>query len=372
VLKIESPKRPDGMRFATVAKPTDDDWLEYGPTFHGANPGKRSVAIDFSTPSGRELLLDLVAHADVVVENFTPRVLANAGLDHAELVARRSDLILLRMPGFGLDGPWRDHPGFAQTMEQVSGIGWLTGLADGEPIVRSTIDPIAGIHGAFAVLAALEHRARTGEGQLIELPMMEVALNIAAESIVTWSAEGVRLDRQGNRGPRAAPQGVYPCAGDEQWVTLAVATDAQWEALVTVLDRPAWALAPELADRAGRRAAHDAVDAHLARWLADRDRDRTVEQLLAAGIPAAPVWDQNVQDQLPQLVARGFAQTVEHPVAGPVATPGIGMRSSQLDIAYRAPAPTVGQHTGVVLREVLGLGGDDLARLVAEGAIGTV
>ncbi|MCU1378619.1 MAG: caib/baif family protein [Acidimicrobiales bacterium] len=372
VLKIESPKRPDGMRFATVAKPTDDDWLEYGPTFHGANPGKRSVAIDFSTPSGRELLLDLVAHADVVVENFTPRVLPNAGLDHAELVARRSDVILLRMPGFGLDGPWRDHPGFAQTMEQVSGIGWLTGLAEGEPIVRSTIDPIAGIHGAFAVLAALEHRARTGEGQLIELPMMEVALNIAAESIITWSAEGVRLDRQGNRGPRAAPQGVYPCAGDEQWVALAVATDAQWDALVTVLDRPAWALAPELADRAGRRAAHDDVDAHLARWLADRDRDRTVEQLLAAGIPAAPVWDQNAQDQLPQLVARGFTQTVEHPVAGPVATPGIGMRSSQLDIAYRAPAPTVGQHTGAVLREVLGLGGDDLARLVSEGAIGTV
>ncbi|MCU1376091.1 MAG: putative acyl-CoA transferase/carnitine dehydratase, partial [Actinomycetia bacterium] len=142
VLKVESPRRPDGMRFATVATPTDPDWLEYGPTFHGTNPGKRSVAIDFSTPSGREVLLDLVAKADVVVENFTPRVLANAGLDHDDLVARRPDVILLRMPGFGLDGPWRDHPGFAQTMEQVSGIGWLTGRPDGEPIVRSTIDPI--------------------------------------------------------------------------------------------------------------------------------------------------------------------------------------------------------------------------------------
>ena len=141
-------------------------------------------------------MLRLVERADVVVENFTPRVLGNVGLEYDDLVARRADVILLRMPAFGLDGPWRDRPGFAQTTEQVSGIAWMTGEADGEALVRSTIDPIAGIHGAFAVLAALAHRDRTGEGQQIEMPMAEVAMNVAAEPIVTWSATGMLLERE--------------------------------------------------------------------------------------------------------------------------------------------------------------------------------
>jgi crotonobetainyl-CoA:carnitine CoA-transferase CaiB-like acyl-CoA transferase len=196
--------------------------------------------------------------------------------------------------------------------------------------------------------------------------MLEVALNVAAEPIVTWSADGVCLEREGNRGPRAAPQGIYPCAGEEQWVALAVATDEQWAAVVEVVGRRDWAGL----GRAERRARHDELDEGLVAWFAGRDRDTTVELLLDAGIAAAPVWDQNVQDQLPQLVARRFSQVVEHPVAGSVATPGIGIRSDRLDLAYRGPAPTVGQHTDEVLRELLGLGDDDLGALRAEGAIG--
>ena len=213
VVKIESPARPDGMRFATTRPPSDPEWVEYSPTFHAANPGKRSVAIDFSTAEGRELVLRLVERADVVIENFTPRVMPNVGLDYDTLAARRPGLVMVRMPAFGLDGPWRDHSGFAQTSEQVSGIAWLTGTPAIEPIVRSTVDPIAGIHGALAVVAALAHRRRTGNGLLVELPMAEVALNVAAEPIVTWSAYGTLLERQGARGPHGAPQNVYACRG---------------------------------------------------------------------------------------------------------------------------------------------------------------
>src|SRR5437879_7069955 len=250
-------------------------------------------------------------------------------------------------------------------MEQSSGIGWLTGKPDGEPIVRSTIDPIEGMHAAVAVLAALEERERTGEGKLVEVPMIEVALNIAAEPVVTWSAYGHRLDRQGNRGPRAVPQGIYTCAGTEQFVALSVVTDEQWDAVAALIGRPGW-----FADgRAARRAAHDEIDAVLASWFADVDRDETVDALLAAGVPAAPVWSQTDQDALPQLVARHFFQTVDHPLAGAVSLPGIGMRSSALDVAYRAAAPTIGQHTDDVLRGILGLGDDELARLRADGAI---
>jgi crotonobetainyl-CoA:carnitine CoA-transferase CaiB-like acyl-CoA transferase len=367
VLKIESPTRPDGMRAATVVRPPDPNWLEYGPTFHGANPAKRSITIDFSSAAGRELVLDLVAQADVVAENFTPRVLANAGLDFPDLVQRRPDVILLRMPGFGLDGPWRDHTGFAQTMEQTSGIGWLTGMPEGEPLVRSTIDPITGIHGAFAVLAALERRARTGEGQLIELPMLDVALNIAAEPILTWSAYHHLLERRGNRGLTAVPQGVYACEGTEQWVALSVVTDAQWDALVAAIGRPAWAAG--LASRAARRAEHDRIDAELGAWFAGQDRDAAVALLLDAGIPAAPVWNQMLQDELPQLADRGFHQPVGHALAGRVLYPGIGIRSPQLDLAYRAPAPLIGEHTGQVLGEVLGLDDAALAKLADDGVI---
>jgi crotonobetainyl-CoA:carnitine CoA-transferase CaiB-like acyl-CoA transferase len=372
VVKIESPTRPDGMRFATTRPPTDPEWVEYSPTFHGTNPGKRSVAIDFSTPEGRELVLRLVEHADVVVENFTPRVMPNVGLDFGDLVVRRPDLIMLRMPAFGLDGPWRDHSGFAQTSEQVSGIAWLTGTPEVEPLVRSTVDPIAGIHGAVAVLAALAQRRRSGLGQLIELPMAEVALNVAAEPIVTWSAYGALLERQGDRGPNGVPQGVYACRGEEQWVALSITSDDQWRALGTLLGEPPWVLDGALATRSGRRAKHDDVDRELATWFARQDRDDVAARLLADGIHAAPVWDQNVQDELPQLAARGFTQFLDHPVAGRVGLPGTGLRSAQFDLHYRAPAPTVGQHTGEVLRELLDLGDEEVGVLVERGVIGAV
>ncbi len=370
VLKIESPRRPDGMRSATVAPPGAPNWLEFGPTFHASNPAKRSVAIDFSVPSGRDVLLALVERADVFVENFTPRVLANANLDYDVLRARQPGVIVVRLPGFGLNGPWANHSGFAQTMEQSSGIAWLTGTPEGEPLVRSTIDPIEGIHAAFAVLAALEERQRTGEGKQVEVPMIEVALNVAAEPAVTWSAYGYRMDRQGNRGPRAVPQGVYACRGVEQWIALSIETDQQWAAMGEQLGRPAWAVDARLANRAGRRRAHDAIDEKLNAWFANLDRDETVTRLLVAGVPAAPVWDQTDQDSLPQLVARRFFQPVDHPFAGRLELPGIGMRSRGLDLRYRAAAPTIGQHTEDVLREMVGLGDEDLSLLRRDGAIG--
>jgi len=354
VVKIESPTRPDGMRFATTRPPDDPKWVEYSPTFHGTNPGKRSVAIDFSTPEGHELVLRLVEHCDVVVENFTPRVLPNVGLDYDALAARRPDLVMLRMPAFGLDGPWRDHSGFAQTTEQVSGIAWLTGTPEVDPIVRSTVDPIAGIHGAVAVLAALDRRRRTGAGALIELPMVEVALNVAAEPIVTWSAYGALLERQGARGPHGAPQGVYACPGEEQWVALSVGDDDQWRALRQVMGDPAWARDPRFATAAARRRDHDAIDTGLRAWFGEQERDDAVARLIGAGVHAAPVWNQNLLDELPHLAARGFTQWLDHPVAGPVPYPGTGLRATQFDVSYRAPAPTVGQHTSEVLRELLG------------------
>jgi crotonobetainyl-CoA:carnitine CoA-transferase CaiB-like acyl-CoA transferase len=359
------------MRYATVAPPSDPDWLERSPTFHATNPAKRSVCIDFRTPSGREVLLRLVEGADAVIENFTPRVMDNAGLTYDELRRRRDDVIFVRMPGFGLEGPWRDHSGFAQTMEQVSGVGWLTGDPDGEPLIRATMDPVTGIHAAFALLSALEHRRRTGRGQLVEVPMVEVALNVAAEQVITYTAFGHVLQRRGNRGP-GAPQGVYRCAGDDRWVALAVETDAHWRALCRLVgDRP-WTTGPNYASRAGRRRHHDTLDRELGAWFAGQDRDDVVNGLLCAGVPAAPVWDHMILDELPLLAGSGFFQPVTHPVVGEVALPGIGLRSADIDFRYAGPAPTLGQDTAAVLSEKLGYDDAGLAALAGEGAIGPV
>ena len=262
---------------------------------------------------GRALAKRLVAECDVVIENFSPRVMEQFGLGWEELAQVNPSLVMVRMPAFGLAGPWRDRVGFAQTMEQVSGMAWMTGFTDAPIIPRGPCDPLAGMHAMIGLMTALEHRRRTGDGQLVEVAMVKAALNIAAEVVIEQQAYGVALERDGNRGPVSAPQGVYRCLDDahgldapdrgERWLCIAVATDDQWGALRTVLGDPAWAAAPALATAAGRRAAHDAIDAELATWAASKHIDDAVAALWDAGVAAAPVFAGRRNDTLPQPIA---------------------------------------------------------------------
>jgi crotonobetainyl-CoA:carnitine CoA-transferase CaiB-like acyl-CoA transferase len=275
------------------------------------------------------------------------------------------------MPGFGLDGPWRDRIGFAQTMEMLSGMAWVTGFPDGPPVVpRGPGDPLAGLHATFAVLSALELAQRTGEPQLVEVAMIEAALNATAEQHVEHSAYGRLVEREGNRGPAAAPQNVYACAGEEEWLALAVADDAQWDALVDVLGRPDWSSDPRFATSAGRRAAHDDLDGHLSAWCAAQDLDDVVERLAAAGVPAARViLPPDIVDN-PQLRARGFFEEMQHPVTGPNLYSGLPMRLSRGPRRWnRTTTPTLGEHNDEVLGGDLGLGDDERARLRADDVI---
>jgi crotonobetainyl-CoA:carnitine CoA-transferase CaiB-like acyl-CoA transferase len=276
------------------------------------------------------------------------------------------------MPAFGLTGPWRDRVGFAQTMEQMTGLAWLTGHADDQPrIQRGPCDPLAGMHAAFATLIALGERDATGEGHLLECTMVEGALNAAAEQIVESSAYGNVMQREGNRSPWAAPQGLYACRGDEQWLALSVTSDAQWGALVGLLENPTWATDASFDHHTGRRAAHDRIDENLRSWTANRDLASTVEALLACGVPAAAVVDPRTTHTHPQLTARGFYEPLVHPVAGthPVAT--VPFRYRSVESWLRAPAPSLGQHNREILTGVLGLGDAEVDALEAEGVIGT-
>jgi crotonobetainyl-CoA:carnitine CoA-transferase CaiB-like acyl-CoA transferase len=313
-----------------------------------------------------------VAGADAVIENFSPRVMEAFGLGHEVLLGVNPRAVVVRMPAFGLDGPWRDRVGFAPTMEQLSGMAWLTGYPDGAPMApRGACDPLAGIHAAFVLMAALERRSRTGQGALVEVPMIEVALNVTAGQVIEHDVHGFVVEREGNRGPAAAPQNVYPCAGDEQWLALAVADDDQWAALRQVLGAPAWAADPALASHAGRRAAHDVLDRELAAWCAARPRDAAVEQLAAAGVPAAPVvLPPEVVDNA-QLRARGFFEAVEHPDTGPTEYAGLPFaRLRGVNRWCRRPAPRLGQHNDEVLGGELGLSAGELERLREAQVIG--
>jgi crotonobetainyl-CoA:carnitine CoA-transferase CaiB-like acyl-CoA transferase len=378
LIHLESTPRPDGTRLIAGIPATEDQWWEKSPIFSALNTNKKSLTLDFQTERGRELLRRLIPTCDVIVENFTPRVIDQLGLDFDSVRALREDVIMLRMPGFGLDGPWRDNPAFAYIIEDASGLSWLTGYPDRNPYEPYSVgDPNAGVHALNGLLLALEHRRRTGEAVLVEAAMVDAALNVAAEQVIEHSAYGSLLQRAGNRGPVAAPQNLYRTADVDEfdradcWVAIAVTTNRQWEALRDAIGRPGWAMDPELADDAGRRARHDIIDDRLAAWCLPRTGDAIVEALWTAGVPVAKVMQPHRQTELPQLRHRGFFEHVGHPVNVAASHSTLPVRLSDgPERFHHHAAPLLGQHNHELLAE-LGLSAGEIAALEDDGVIGT-
>jgi crotonobetainyl-CoA:carnitine CoA-transferase CaiB-like acyl-CoA transferase len=378
VIHVESTRRPDGTRLIAGVPITEDQWWEKSPIFSGLNTNKRGLTLDLQSTAGRELLLRLIAASDVIVENFTPRVLDQIGLDFAAVQAVRPDAIMLRMPGFGLDGPWRDNPAFAYVIEAASGISWLTGYPDRNPYEPYSVgDPNAGVHALNALLLALEHRRRTGLGVHIEAAMVDAALNVAAEQVIEYSAHGALLQRDGNRGPTAAPQNLYRTNEIDEfgrrdcWVAVAVATDEQWAGLCRALDDPDWATHSGLTSADGRRQHHNLIDDHLNAWCEQRTGDDIVDKLWSHGVPVAKVMQPHRQSELPQLAARGFFENVDHPVNARTPHSTLPFTSTRgPDRVHVRHAPLLGEHNREVLTE-LGLTEAEIAELEAQGVIGT-
>jgi crotonobetainyl-CoA:carnitine CoA-transferase CaiB-like acyl-CoA transferase len=373
VVKVESIQRPDGIRYSGGMRKDVDDWWEYGWVFHAMNTNKRSVTLDLGSADGRGLFNDLVADADVVIENFSPRVMEHFGLTAEALLAVNPRLVIARMPAFGLDGPWRDRVGFAPTMEQIAGLAWVTGLPDGPPVPpRGACDPLAGVHAAFAITAALSFAERTGEGQLVELPMIETVLNVTAVQPMEAEVFGVTLSRQGNRGHGWVIQNLYRCVGDDDWIAVTVRTDDQWQALVKLMGRPSWTDDHRLGTVTGRRERADDIDRRLGDWFGGRELRCAVDELAGAGIPAAPVVSPSLVTENPQLNDREFLETLDHPRTGPgrYPRPPFAPLGGQHTWLMRPP-PTLGEHNGEVLRDLCGLTDQDLARLASAGVIGT-
>jgi len=377
VIHIESARRPDGTRLIAGVPISEDQWWEKSPIFAALNTNKKGLTLDLQSPRGRELLRRLIATCDVVVENFTPRVLDQIGLDFAAIQAIRPDVVMLRMPGFGLDGPWRDNPAFAYAIESASGLSWLTGYPDRPPYEPYSLgDPNAGVHALNGLLLGLEHRRRTGQGVFVEAAMVDAALSISAEQVIEYSAYGALLDRAGNRGPTAAPQNLYLTADIDEfgrpdtWVAVAVATDDQWRRLGDALGSPSWAVDPSLSTAAGRRAHEDLIDGQLAAYCQDRAVDDIVATLWGAGVPVAKVLQPHRQTELDQLAFRGFFEELDHPVNGRAKLSTVPMRLSDGPVSFHTqPAPLLGQHNHELLAE-LGLTEAEIAELEAEGVVG--
>lgn len=371
VIHLESIQRPDGARMYVGPLYGKDRWWELGKMWMATNNSKRDMTLNMRDPKGLELAKRLIARSDVLVENFSPRVFEQFGLDSETVRQCNPQLIMVRMPAFGLTGPWRDHVGFAQTMEQISGQAWLTGHPDDQPrIPRGPCDAIAGYHATFAILASLIGRETTSKGVHIEAAMVECALNVSAAALLEYQESGSVTSRQGNRDDVAAPQGLFACKGVEQWIALSITTDEQWRSLVEVMGFPPWAKEPGLEMTAERITRYDEVVDRVGEWTKHQDLHELVSTLVSVGIPAGAATDPRTMDEHEALIDLGYYEVGEHPVAGSMPYPTIPFQFRAFDGWMKSTPPLLGQDNHAILTE-LGCTDAEIAELEEREIIGT-
>lgn len=361
IVHVETGERLDIMReyppYGAVEGP------DRSGSFASLHRNKRSLTLDLKTAGGRAVMERLVQRADVLLENFTPRVLPSLGFPWSRLTALNPRLVYCAMPGFGTTGPHREHRSYGPTLEGHSGIASMTGYEE-EPPLRmgcSYPDMVGGVTGAFAILAALRERTKTGRGTMVELPQQQAAAALTGIALAEWSVNKRVLGRSGNAHPWFVPHGVYRCAGDDRWIAIAVRDDAQWAPLGPLLGLPPLAHA----ERQARR--HD-IDRAIAHFTASRDADGLARDLRARGVEAYPVRSALDLARDPHLAARGFVEAIDHPVLGRLRYPGPPWRIDGAETAAHEPAPCLGQHTRAILAE-LGYLGAEVTRLTEEGAL---
>jgi benzylsuccinate CoA-transferase BbsF subunit len=372
VIKIESRARPDNLR---LAPPYRDgrDGLEGSGYFATRNSSKRSFALDMRLEAARKVALRLVAEADIVASNFRPGVMDRWGLGYEAVKARNPNVVYLTMPMQGADGPHASFTGFGSTIAALSGLVSLSGLPDRPPVGTGTHFPDhvpnPG-HALVAVLAALVYRARTGEGQAVEVSQLESTINVIGPAIVEASlAHGRPQLRAGNRAPGASPRGVFPCAGADSWVAVTCRSDLEWRALVDVLGLEDAGVDARYATLDARHANEDTLEERVAAATRRFQRDDLVRRLRDRGVPAAPVNSSKDVLVAPDLVARGFWRRLEHPVIGEVSIPRPPMRFASGAPGVLGRPPLLGEHTREVAREVLGMPDEEIDRLASEGVL---
>ena len=371
VIKIEAPQRPDAFRYFNTARPHDPDFHELGSYFNAANTNKRGITLDLNTPRGKELFATLVGKSDVVVENFSPRVMRNLGFDYEHLARINPRIIMVSMSCFGQTGPWRDFVGFGYVFDQVGGAAAISGYEGGPPThMMAASDVTSGIMAVYAMLLALEERERTGRGQLIDMSQVETLAFLLGPEIIRYQLTGAIRPRMGNHDPAFAPHDVYPCRGDDEWASISVETDAQWAALASVVGKPEWARDPRFATASARKRNERELDAAIADWTRRHGKHEVMGTLQALGIASGAVLKPRELLDDAQLEARSMHTRMTRAFCGEHRYPEFPFRFSDAACRQRTAAPTLGQHNDEVLTGLMGVAPGELASLREAGIIG--
>ena len=340
--------------------------------FNLVNNNKLSCSLDLGNPDALEVAMGIIGISDVLLENYATGVMERLGLGYEEVRKLRPDIVYMSLGAFGRSGPFKDMTGFHSVINLFSGLAAVTGHPGSHPRIMGGLipDAFSGCYGVLAVLEALYHRSRTGEGQFVEVSMTEALTGMIPQAVMEYSLTGRDEERRGNLHDRKAPHNVFRCAGEEKWVAISVETDEQFRALAHAAGFPGWSEEARFATMADRQADLEALETLIEQWTSRMDPADLVDTLQSAGVPAAAVFDSAEVIADPHLLERGFVVPVEHPVAGTRPVLSIPWATDGLRGENLRPAPTFGQHNRWVLKELLQVPDAHLERLESSGAIG--
>jgi crotonobetainyl-CoA:carnitine CoA-transferase CaiB-like acyl-CoA transferase len=377
VIRIEDPVRQGRWDILRGIGPYVDErrGLEFGGGYNNHNTEKLGVTINLRTERGKQLLTELVRQSDCVTENFAAGVLERWGFGYERLKAIRPDVVYVSNCGFGHVGPYAAFKTWGPIVQAVSGLTFASGLADQPPAGwgYSYMDHTGGYYMAMAILLALLHRKRTGEGQWVDLACTEAALTLHGPALLDWTVNRRPSRREGqphsNRShwPPMAPHGIYPCAGEDAWVAIACRDNGDWARLAAAIGAD-WTGAPAYASLSARLENEDALDAEVSGWTAGQDKFAVEQALRAAGVPCSAVQRPGERvDHDPDT--EGLWPTVTHTAMGEVRVDGLPVRMSRTPWRIERGAPCLGEHNEAVFGRLLGLSPDEVAQLRAEGVI---
>jgi len=370
IIKIESRRRLDSSRRGSITTGQSFNDLESSTVFNNINLNKLSITLDLTNPRGVELAKKVVRISDVAAQNMRPGVLDRLGLGYEELAKVKPDIIMLSSSAYGTTGPFSAYSGFAHHFSAFSGLASLTGYPDGEPnTLTGATDIISAMTSAFAVLAALNYRQRTGKGQHIDLSSSEALSVLIGDGIMDYTMDGRLPPRQGNRDAVMAPHNCYPCRGEDKWVSIAVASDQEWRALCQVMGDPEWSRDAIFADTQSRWQNQEGLDRHIGEWTRNYTNYEVMERLQAVGVAAVPSFSAEELFTDPHLKERELTTEMEHPFLGKQTILNPPWKLSETPARIIKSAPQLGEQNDYVFGELLGMSKDEIAQLVEEQVI---
>jgi crotonobetainyl-CoA:carnitine CoA-transferase CaiB-like acyl-CoA transferase len=381
VIQVEARQRLDSWRGGSYRaqvpaglrdRPTAVHGYNTNALYNSVNLNKYCITLNLADPRGLDIFKRLVPFSDVIAENFSPRVMGNFGLDYTSLTRIRPDTILISLSAYGATGPYANIPGIGGTIEPMSGMSSLLGYEGGPPMNSGQMypDPVAGYYGAAAAVLALRHRARTGEGQYIDLSMQEANMTFIGDALLEYALKGSVRPRIGNHHLTFAPHNIYRCAGDE-WIAIAARSEDEWELLCRAAGHEDWLGEERFIDNAARKRNEPALDAAIEAWTSTQQAGDLEASLVDAGVIAGKVLGVQGVRRNPQLRDRGFLVELDHPETGRLEYTGVPARFSATPGAATLPAPLHGQHSWQVLSALLGMSRDEYDALEADGITGS-